>query len=110
MKHFLSILLLLSFCQTSYATITTGSELQEMCKSDDQKAQGVCLGTISGISETTQIYQGMGYIPKIYCAKSMSRFELAEVIVSYLDDHPQILEKQAGVIFLTAMKEKFPCK
>ncbi len=85
----------------------SGNELKESCHSEGQYGRGACLGftsAVAGIVDTETIYGWRACIPD-----GVTRGQLRDIMVKFLDDHPEKLHHSAASLAARAYEEVFPC-
>jgi len=101
-----------------------GNELLRDCKAnievlDNPKKAGQddfikltsCLNILHGLLDMHEIYTQMFNSPKIFCVpESVNLGQLAQVVVKYLNDNPQILHELDTLLIIKALKNAYPCK
>jgi hypothetical protein len=122
----LSALLSVFFVVPAHSqTIWTGDTLHEICHHDGPATKFGCLMYISATIETVSlrkvfdkganvpnspvfIIAGIGYD---YCLPPTlrDREELRDIVVTYLDEHPEIRDLAAPVLIALSLREAFPC-
>ncbi len=130
MKILLALTLLLGWMAPTHAANEfTGNNLQIACRSfvamvygtgqvsDDGYDAGVCMGFLAGFpaGQEIQNYVGAGYkstaLNRGYCVpEAANKGQIAQVLVKYLNAHPEKLHYQPGVLMYLALAEAFPCK
>lgn len=83
-----------------------GDTLYYTCreKEGDPFAQGACLGTVSGALD---MMRALGYVCKV---KDVTRAQAKDVVLKYLEDHPE-KRKGPGVLnIILAMEAALDCK
>lgn len=74
------------------------------------KAVG-CVGFIRGIRDTATIYQSMSKDNMLVCIPDETRTDqLTKVIVKFLQDNPQHLNRNEAILALRALKDAYPCR
>lgn len=97
----------------------TALELQKLCKSDEKSIQGVsflsyCLGYLGGIHELHTIYSDkkLNLGTQIYCPPDTFFLgeQLRKIFLDWTKQHPEDLKQRDSLVFIAAMKKRFPCK
>jgi hypothetical protein len=70
---------------------------------EDVYSGDYCLGDIHGVSA------GMDPTKRYFCIKGATFGTVARVYVSYLDQHPKLMDDPESLGFLTAMQTSYPC-
>ncbi len=86
----------------------TSQRLAELCEgktgsdAPDTFAGGTCLGYINGVAETLLLY-------KIICYNHVTMGELSDVVVRYMNAHPDEIQKHAALVLTgIALKAAYP--
>ncbi|MGA2086582.1 MAG: Rap1a/Tai family immunity protein, partial [Terracidiphilus sp.] len=75
-----------------------------------------CLGYLSGVTDTYLFwkYTNNTQKAKVYVPacipEGATNFELARVVVKYLNDHPNQLHKSYRLLVMLALEDAYPCK
>jgi hypothetical protein len=93
----------------------TGYKLLEYCnphlKLENSSAAGVCLGYITAATDTAiDWFNTTGLDSQVCVPGSVSIGKLREIVVKYLEEHPEELHKGAAGIVLNALYNAFPCE
>jgi hypothetical protein len=110
----------LALCGTAKAQALTGSQLQEACKAvtDDNTPPirlGTCLGFVRGVVDTQAMWEVVAQVDKSYpkvhsCVpKEVEMKQTVQVVLKFLDDHPERLHEPAVILVLEALHNAFPC-
>ncbi len=86
---------------------TDGNELKAACGSKSRFDQGVCIGFASAIAGVVGDEPVMGW--RACIPNGVPRRQLQDVMVKYLDDHPEKLHLGAETLVARAFAEAFPC-
>lgn len=75
-----------------------------------------CLGYLSGVRDTYLFWKNTNntqkakaYVPACI-PEEATNFELARVVVKYLNDHPNQLHKSYRLLVMLALEDAYPCK
>jgi len=71
-----------------------------------------CLGYIDSFMETFSFQVQAKIVPSVpYCMpeEEIPKKEIARVVVDYLNNHPENLDKPAGYYLFMALREAYPC-
>ena len=83
----------------------SGNELKEFCHSEYAYGQGICIGyAMATASAATR-----GSLRVCIPSGQVTRGQLQDIMVKYLDDHPATLHDPAPVLAFVAFYEAFPC-
>jgi len=81
----------------------TGKSLLGSCDGADLTKQALCLGTISGYADMLQAL-------KMICLdNNVNRRQTVMVVLKFLSDHPEDIDKTAPSLALAALTKAFPC-
>jgi hypothetical protein len=105
----LAVMLLLS--AQSQAGYQTGNELLWKCESDSDAMYNVCAGYIVGMIESHETMLAFTYMDEPYfCVPDPVSFaELVKVVTKWLNEFPDYLHLDAGVLVAHALNKAFPC-
>jgi hypothetical protein len=73
---------------------------------------GQCDGFVSGVIQTGTLYEASGQLnPPIVCfpKAGVKRGPAIRQFVKYLNEHPNDLHKDSGVLLILALRESFRC-
>jgi Rap1a immunity proteins len=131
MKRFAFLAVAVGFSLFGYTTPAIGQErtgikLLEECQlatkstsdlTNSEMPKAVhCFGYLSGTSDTLVFWgeanrRSKGGTPPPACIpESATTGELARVVVKYLNDHPNRLHLNYGVLVILALEDAYPCK
>jgi hypothetical protein len=79
----------------------SGNDLLTLCLSRDDAAGSYCLGYIGGIVETS---------PLICAPAEAARSQGRDIVVQYLESHPERRQLAAPILALGALKQAWPCR
>lgn len=104
MLAFLSLLLASQSAPSAYFTA-------EQLKAQCQTAQGVgeCFAFIAGTVDASRAYQQWMSFREFCAPEGMTRGELRDVTMRYLDLHPKQGDAQAASIVILSLKDRYPC-
>lgn len=89
-------------------TYVTGKELQRYCLSSLNTDYGYCAGFITGVADVMFIEDIGG---KRSCHKPTVRSqELIDLVLTYMEHHPEVYRNTARSIVVGALSQNFPCK
>ncbi len=77
----------------------------------EQKLGGVqCLGYVSGLNDASRLLSGF-WNTEFYCIpeKGLEAGQVVRVFLKWLVEHPTKLHESARSIFITAMRDSYPC-
>ena len=81
----------------------TGKSLLGSCDGADLTKQALCLGKISGYADMLQAL-------KMICLdNNVNRRQTVVVVLKFLSDHPEDIDKTAPSLALAALTKAFPC-
>ena len=109
-KHsLLTLFVTLSISTGSYGSTFTGEKLLDLCTSELSEEAFICLGYFWGMHQTQGMYVYVEEAPQLYCAEDVTTGQLKNVVVDYLEDHPEELDKYALWLIFHILGEAFPC-
>jgi len=114
------IVLCLAFCGRAGAQTTTGADIQNKCKElTANKAfsfdGGFCAGFMDGIIADETMWhlsddvQKQTHILSFCLPETGTNGQYLQVLVKYLDEHPEELHKPAAFLLREAFNKAFPC-
>ena len=80
-----------------------GNELKKYCSSNSYE-RGICLGFTSAVANIVAVAGWRACIPD-----GVTRGQLRDIMVKFLDDHPEALHLEAASLATRAYEEAFPC-
>ncbi len=80
-----------------------GNELKKYCSSNSYE-RGICLGFTSAVANIVANAGWRACIPD-----GVTRGQLRDIMVKFLDDHPEALHLEAASLAARAYEEAFPC-
>ncbi len=84
----------------------SGDDLTRVCTDKDATREALCVGYVSGVSETlTSVLQTSG----ICAPDSVSLGKLITVVVDYIDAHPEKRHSSAVPLVWSALVDAWPC-
>jgi hypothetical protein len=89
----------------------TGKLLLKICRGGNAGQEGYCLGYVTGISDgitTLQMLKPPHWTP-ICKPDWVTDRQLRDVVVKYLDDHPEDLHEPISLLTVLAMRSAWPC-
>jgi len=93
-----------------------GNELLDHCIQAQDKARtanhdaGRCFGFISGVTDLYDILISEAIVKPTYCPQpNVSLIQMINVVVEYLQKHPEDLHYSASSLVMGAYAEAFPC-
>jgi hypothetical protein len=90
--------------QCAYAL--SGDDLVGVCTDKDETREALCVGYVSGVSETlTNVLQTSG----ICAPDSVSLGKLITVVVDYINAHPEKRQSSAVPLVWSALVDAWPC-
>jgi len=104
----------------SAAIADTGTQLQSTCKKPDI-GYAYCLGYITGATQAlstwsaatkraTANHTASPNAPSLYCLpRAVSTVETMQVVVKYMDEHPERLNLSADTLVGYALEAAYPC-
>lgn len=114
-------LLSLSLCWSA-STQADGKLLQKYCSAVPEFQQnpvnfnrgrdlGYCLGLLKGIREMNHFYELKSPKQAYFCLNgtSLTNQRAAQLVLDYLQQHPEHLERNDSVVVIQAFRSAFPC-
>jgi len=111
--------LLLPF--NSFAASLSGNDLLAYCplllstgkisSPEDLSKAAHCAGYLGGLNDMSLLFQTVGGL-KIYCLpeKGVETGQLIRVAQKWLEEHPAELHEPGRSLFISIMKDNFPCE
>jgi hypothetical protein len=86
-----------------------GNDLLRLCTSHDTGELNFCSGYIEGIRDGI-VWADVGRKsqPRFAVSDKVTQQQLKDVVVKYLNEHPETRHKPAGMLILIALNEAFP--
>ncbi|OMH38819.1 Rap1a/Tai family immunity protein [Motiliproteus sp. MSK22-1] len=110
-------------CFIPFSTHADGTYLLQRCQAAvafskapekfNRKAEmAYCLGLLQGVRETNRMYEDKDKKNAYFCleGKHLGHTETAQLVVSYLESHPERLFQNESVLTVQALRQAFPCK
>jgi hypothetical protein len=114
MKRAVALLGLVLWAQAGWGggTFINGNELLSKCSEEaDNRHWGVCSGYISSASDVYETLLEWKEVELRHCLPEGVRVrQLEQVVLKYLNEHPEKLHRAASGLVLNALYEAFPCK
>ena len=88
----------------------TGNKFLEVCRGGNTE-QGFCWGYFTGVSDGIAILQtseGLSWQP-ICKPRKVTTVQLRDVVIKYIDDHPEERHNPIIVLTILAMRSAWPC-
>ncbi len=95
-----------------HASALTGTDLYTYCSSPDTSAlKTICISYVRGLSDGLALADVMAASGTRYCPPEGSTV-LQDILIvqKYLGDHPEQLNRTAGVLAALSLYAAFPCK
>jgi hypothetical protein len=104
--------LLLIGCLPAQAGFDTGNRLYEDCRSPNYFNRGYCGGYVTGIIDTIESLQSRGVLPAdaLCIPEASTKGQLVDVVLKYLEQHPERRHLESGALVPEALNLAFPCK
>ncbi len=102
-------------------SLTDGNELYSWCRAYKDVARtkeegfyidsennstafdaGMCMGYVRGIVDSLPAGEGFSPGPKVRLT------QYADIVFKYLDEHPELRDRQAGILVASALSQAFP--
>ena len=103
----LVVLVLVSASAQAIDSWADGNELKKMCHSEANFDQGVCGGFAIAVAGIVDNYPVAGY--RTCIPSGVLAGQLNNIMVKFLDDHPERLHYAATSLAVEAFVEAFPC-
>ena len=97
MRKLILVAVLTGCCQTANAT--TGSDLKQARDYDSDFFQGYVTGVLEAGEDEWWCPQGV-----------VEKDELIALVSQYINDHPDLLHKNAGDVIIPPVIKQYPCK
>jgi len=107
MRMTLALVLLLLTCCVGANVFKTGYGLHNECNNESSKAQSYCLGFVTGVAEVLDSNAVNGYSACV--PNKVNQGEVRDIVVKFLEDHPELRHYEAHVLIARALSEAFPC-
>jgi hypothetical protein len=112
------VLLFLTPVSASYAearAFIDGQELLRLCDSAAESHYSRatdCLGYVTGLSDSHEVFHDLGLIPKQWCwpPEGISNRKMAAIVHKYLQSNITVLDKSAALLSSLALYEAYPCQ
>jgi hypothetical protein len=97
----------------------TGDNLQKNCRaalalSNGQAANlydaGICTGTVKGAMDMAASYKKAADANMICFPEGVTTGQNIKIVMEYLENHPQELQKRQGSLIYVALRDAFPCR
>lgn len=104
--------------QPASAGFKTGNDLLAECQSDSSVETGSCLGYVAGVADTlddptvysTKLKTGVtAYRPRACFRENVTVGQMRDIVVKWMQDHPQIRDMSANGQVEGALSEEFSC-
>ena len=93
------------------AEFYTGNKLYEYCKAAESFGGGVCGGYVVGVLAGVEFVEGATKGVQTICIPdSATAGQVRDVVVRYLDAHPEKRHLHAGGLVWAALSAAFPCE
>ena len=97
---------LMMLMMANFTTFHTGRDLSALC----QKDRAACLSYVEGASDMISSLQAMNSIPTNICVDpSATGAELVDITKTFLAEHSDSLDDDAGKLVWAALYGAFPC-
>jgi hypothetical protein len=94
----------------NYESTESGNTLLAKCVGPPEM-QLVCAGYTAGIYDTINLLETTNALPKLHCFPSgVTRLQIHDVVVRYLQDHPEQRHVGAAALVRDALQEAWPCR
>lgn len=119
LKFLTSLILFVQLLMPTNAAAMSGNDVINECAvlmdidkaTEDQLLPAMrCAGFVSGLDDGIALMQGL-LRHNVYC-RPEAGLELQQtlrIFLKWLEEHPEALHETARILFLSAMKEAFPC-
>ena len=102
------------FAEFPMGSFETGNDLFGVCSDGREFLQGYCQGYAVGVADVATAMNAMkenGYpIPSACIPKQVKTEQVRDVVVQYLNAHPEKRHEPAAARTLIALQAAFPCK
>ena len=87
-----------------------GNKMFSECTSKDAGIRSHCLGYVIGFRHAVFVINALYKTKGPFCvSRQATHGQLQDIFVNYLRSHPETRHEFAGLLFVAAMNEKFPC-
>ncbi|MBS0524171.1 MAG: hypothetical protein JSS04_11115 [Proteobacteria bacterium] len=94
----------------NYESTESGNTLLAKCVGPPE-TQLVCAGYTAGIYDMINFLETTGAVAKLHCFPSgITRLQIHDVVVRYLQDHPEQRRAGAAALVRDALQEAWPCR
>jgi hypothetical protein len=71
---------------------------------------GVCLGYLKGAAEMSRLKEKLPKLPPVCIPDALTVGQLRNIVVHYLEEHPEELHYASIVVLKNALDDAFPCE
>jgi hypothetical protein len=90
------------------ASLQTGNGLLEACTSIPEM-QIACIEYVSGVADGASAVQREARSRSVCIPRDAQLGQMKDVVVNYLQAHPEIRQNHSGELVLDALQRAFPC-
>ena len=108
----ISVIVLCLVCNVCHAGFLKGNELKEHCFKNGSYHMGICSGFVMGVFDGVFLSEKTWTAGKhsICPPKKVTSGQLREIVVKYLDEQTEDLQKDASELVWDALIVAYPCK
>lgn len=90
------------------AAFKDGNDLWNVCGESDTRNQHLCLQYITGVVDgvTAISARNLPFCPR----KGVKAGQIQDLVIRYIESHPQDRDRPAAWLILSALAEAYPCK
>jgi Rap1a immunity proteins len=98
---------------TARAQTITGTQLYQICTSEEDTGKALCQGWTGGFLNAlviAQVQADRGKKGAVTCLPNgVTGIQVKRTVMKFLADHPSLMNEDAGVLTFFAIKSAFPC-
>jgi hypothetical protein len=106
------LFLLIAASATARVNSNFDNELLRDCThpSPGSFTAGLCLGYLKGAAEMSRLREKLPQLPPVCVPDAVTVGQLRNIVVRYLEEHPEELHYSSIVVLNNALAEAFPCE
>lgn len=86
-----------------------GQFVQKTCLSGDPSSEAMCVGYATGLAQSLMLANKFENPMGNFCEGDFQPSDAAEVVLEYLDLHPDMQTEDGAALMMRAMLDRFPC-
>lgn len=71
---------------------------------------GLCLGYLKGVAEMSRLREKLPKLPPVCVPDAVTVGQVRNIVVRYLEEHPEELHYSSIILVTNALDEAFPCE